>query len=54
MDRKGSNMSEFDKEMLMLGVLVVLNLYIILKDEFKKAEKEGVKKCISSRKMAKR
>lgn len=31
-------MSEFEKEMLMLGVLIVLNLYIILRDEFKNKE----------------
>jgi len=28
-------MSEFDKVILILGVLIVLNLYIIFKDEFK-------------------
>ena len=34
--RKGSKMSEFEKEMLLIGVLIIMNLYIILKDEFKK------------------
>ena len=29
-------MSEFEKEMLLIGVLIIMNLYIILKDEFKK------------------
>ena len=28
-------MSEFEKEMLLIGVLIIMNLYIILKNEFK-------------------
>ena len=35
-------MSEFEKEMLLLGVIFVMNLYIILRDEFKDNDKGGI------------